>query len=200
MDLQQEYYTRHAITAPLVVFPDNNGNHSLVLKNLGYKKARMPRWMVLLISYHKQENHPPYYKFVQYVPQHDSCGHSNNPLKQLWEKKVYWDEWEPFILEWTENNKGELVGVHGDELNLALWEMFQYSHDSWLAQNLHDRQKDSLFVAVDDTVENAARIAAYKEVEDFIRAKNKKVAAALSSLRGYGEGKKFYASWLAKLL
>lgn len=200
MDLQQEYYQRHAITTPLIVYPDNHGNYTLVLKNLGHQKVRQPRWMVVSITYHKQENHPPYYKFILYVPQHDSHGHPNNPLKQVWEKKVYWDEWEQFVLEWVDSNRGELIPVSGEELELALWEMFQYSHDSWLATNVLDRLKDNLYVAVDDSTPSQDRVSAFKEVEEFIRAKNKNVVTSLAAIRGYGEEKKFYAAWLAKLL
>jgi len=200
MDLQQEYYQRHGITSPLVLYPDTNGTHSLVLKNVNYKKVQQPRWIVLAISTHKQETHPTYYKFVQYVPLHDSYSHTTNPLRQVWERKVYVDEWHDFIVEWSELNRGELVPVSGPELTLALWEMFQYSHDTWLATNLLDRLKDNLFLAVDDAALNDDRVTAIKEVEEYVRGKNKNVVAALSHLRGYGDDQKLYASWLARLL
>jgi len=200
MDLQQEYYQRHSITAPLVIFPDNHGNHTLVLRNITHQKVRLPRWVVILITTHKQETHPTYYKFVQYVPMHDSHGNNNTPLKQVWDKKVYVDEWQDFILEWADANRGELVPVSGNELKLALWEMFQYSHDTWLAGNTSDRLKDNLYSAVDESMSPEDRLSVVKEVEDYIRAKNKNVVAALTNLRGYGEDKGFYATWLAKLL
>lgn len=198
MDLQQEYFKRHSITTPLVVHPDNDGNYSLVLKNLNCLKGRQPRWLVVRITYYKQENHPPYYKFIISVPQHDAAS-TGDPLKQAWERKVYWDEWEQFVLEWTEHNRGELLPINGQELSLALWEMFQYSHDSWLA-SITDRLKDRLYTAVDDTATVEERLAATKEVEEYLRVKNKNANAMLAQLRGYGDDRKFYAAWLAKLL
>lgn len=195
MDLQQEYFARHGFDTPAVCYPDNKGTYSIILKNLDATRLKQPRYIVLSVTLHKQETHPSYFKFAQQLPVHDGCGTTKN----TWDKKVYYDEWDGFIRSWTESNKGELVPVGHDELMLAVMEMFMYSHDAWLAQNLHDRQKDSLFTMMDDSLPMAERLAVVPEVEEIVRGKNKTIAASLTALRGFGEGK-LHASWLAGLL
>lgn len=199
MDLQQEYFARHGLDVAPVCYPDNKGNYSIVLKNLDAKRFKQPRYMVVTITLHKQETHPSYFKITQMLPAHDSQVNGDRTgVSSVWDKKVYWDEWDTFIRTWTANNMGELVPVSGDELVLAVWEMFMYSHDSWLAQNLHDRQKDGLFTLMDDTLPIKDRLAAVQEVEEMIRGKSKNVFSTISNLRGYGEGR-FHAGWIGKL-
>lgn len=199
MDLQQEYFARHGFSEPAVCYPDNRGSYSVVLMNKDARRLKQPRFIVVNMQLHKQETHPSYYKFTQMTPAHDSYGGGIASLRNTWDKKVYYDEWDAFIRTWTESNKGELVPLSSEELVLAAMEMFLYSHDSWLAQNLAERQKDSLFVVMDDTLPLADRLAVIPEIEEAVRGKNKNIHAALTGLRGYGEGK-FNAGWVAKLL
>jgi len=195
MDLQQEYFRRHAITTPLVVFPDNHGNYTLVLRTTRGK----PQTILIKIVYTKQELHPPYYKFLMQQATRDGQA-KDSYLRVVWESKIYWDEWENFVVQWAESNRGELVPVNGQELEVALWEMFLYSHDSWLAANLVDRLKDSVYTAVDANSTADVRLAAAVEIEEFVRGKNRGTAAALADFRSYTDKHKFYAKWLADLL
>jgi hypothetical protein len=200
MDLQQEYFARHGFDLQAVCYPDNKGSYSIVLMNKDARRLKQPRFVVVNMQLHKQENHPSFYKFTQMTPLHDSFGNgAAGVLRNAWDKKVYYDEWDAFIRRWTDSNKGELVPISGEELVLAAMEMFLYSHDSWLAQNLGDRQKDNLFVVLDDTLPVAERLSVVSEIEESIRAKSKNVYSALTGLRAYGEGR-FYAGWVKKLL
>lgn len=198
MNIQQEYFARHKFDVDAVCYPDSRGVYSIVLRNQSAKNLKQPQFIVATTQIHKQETHPTYYKFTQMIPAHDSFG-NGAVLKNAWDKKVYYDEWDAFIRQWTEYNKSELIPIKGDELVLAAMEIFLYSHDSWLSQSLGDRQKDNLCIILDETLPISDRLLVARELEEYIRGKNKSVYSSLTGIRAFGEGK-LYAEWLEKFL
>lgn len=206
MDLQEEYRQRHSLDSPVVCFPDTNGMHALIVRNPRHKETRQPRYIVYTMQCHKQELHPTYIKFTQSVPTRDQNGVSSGVgggvggLREIWSKKVYVDEWQDFISQWSEANREELVPLQGDDLKIAIWEMYALAFDTWLSTNLIDRLKDSLCIVIDDSANKDERIKASFEVEEFLRGKHKNVVSTINYLRSLSDEKKHYGSWLAKLI
>lgn len=196
MDIQQEYFARHGFDKP-VCYPDNDGTYNVILKNNNAKQLKQPRYIIANIQLNKQEGSPSFYKFVQSVPYYNAIASSASIMKHVWDKKINYDEWDYFIRTWTESNKDELVVV--EEFVIAAMEIFLYSHDSWLAQNLTDRQKNLLVDILDETLSIESRLTKIREVEEFIRAKNKNVYNNLAGLLRYGD-EKFHASWIKNFL
>jgi hypothetical protein len=199
MDVQQEYFKRHGFDLKPVCYPHDDAAHNIILFNKCADNQTQPPFVIASFQLHKQENHPSYYKVLQYISSYDTGSQGGSALKTVWDKKVYYDEWDDFIRVWSESNKGELVPVSFEKLLLASIELFIYSHDSWLASNLHDRHKDMLVDILDDTIAFENRLLALKEIEEAIRVKSKNVYATLSSLRGYADRPE-HADWIEKLL
>ncbi len=199
MDLQQEYFTRHGFDLETICYPDNREGNSIVLMNKDARRLKQPRFILVSIQLNKQESHPSFYKFIQSVPSHDSFMTGSSQFKAIWDKKVYYDEWDEFMRRWSCSNKGELIPLANEEFVLATTEMFLYSHDSWLAQNLTEHQKDRLLVILDENLPMNERMTAVGELEERIRTKSMNVYSGLMSFRVHGKGK-LYAGWVEKLL
>ncbi len=196
MDLQQEYYTRNGITAPVIRYMDRN---YLIVHNKHHKANGYPRLMVIQMTWtNKPETHPGTFKFSQMVPLHDSAGSNPSYLKSIWEKKLEWDEWENFLLTWADTNKQGFVPCDEDS-ELAAWEMFFYSHDTWLAQNLPAHIQDQILTILDPETDAQVRKKVGAEIETYIKNKSRNVAQALHNFKCYSDGR-LYATWLANLL
>lgn len=200
MDLLQEYYERHGITLPMVRHVDRNHLVFVMAENKADQSAG--RYTLLTVSFStKPDNHPGTFRFLQSAVAYDA-GNSNSssPTRNVWEKKLEWDDYEPFILEWAAANKGQVALLSADQASLALWEMFAYSHDTWLAQNLSPRQIDLLCTVLDPAEGVPARAAAATELEGVLKSRNKSVYAAFTALRNTCTDRERMADWLADML
>lgn len=195
MDLQQEYYNRHQL-APLIRFADKNvillrqndekDIHRLVLVNLNFAG--------------KAENNPGSFKFIQQSLVYDGGSMSGHIWKTFWDKRLEFDDWETWIQEWAALNKGVMLPVSGDEIELVLWEIFIYSHDSFLAVQLPNFVQDKLSMVIDCRLSLEERLTAANDVEEFIKNKNKNTVAQLLNLRTMLANSGTYANWLVQLL
>lgn len=201
MDLLQEYYERHGITLPMVRHVDRN--HLVFVAAEKEAEQTAGRYTLLTVSFStKPDNHPGTFRFLQSAVAYDAgnSSTSSSPTRNLWDKKLEWDDYEPFILEWAAANKGKVVLLTTDQTTLALWEMFAYSHDSWLAQNLSPRQIDLLCTVLDTAHDTEGRRAAAVELEGVLKSRNKGVFAAFNTLRNSCTDRERVADWLANML
>ena len=199
-DLQQEYYARHGEAGPVVVYPESRqgGNSvlSVIFGNRGGGPHCMTRYTSVSVTLHKQESHPTHYKVHCKRPLHDGTSRAEASTEAVWDRKVYWDQWEAWAREWAEANREHLAPLAGEQLHLAAWEIFAYSQDSWMSQNLPDRYKDAVCRSIDQDTPVADRIAAAKEVEEYIQSKFRNTIGGFTALRTGEE--RTNAGWLVE--
>jgi hypothetical protein len=192
MDLQQEYYTRSGCNYPLICYVDKG---FLFLKNKNYKRGNdLPKIIAMSISWtNKPDTQPGAFKVSMMCPVHDGCNH---PLKQYWEKRVEWDEWESFIKSWVRDNPFA-IPVSEAEATHVMWQIFAKANDGWLAGNLPPLLQDGLFTLLTQT-DSGDRPAIIKEIESFVKSKNTSIYQSLMALTVNCSPDQ-YASWLIKL-
>lgn len=202
MDLVAEYWERHKISSPLIRFP-NNGYLLCRYKHRGDSTGEA-RFVVFLINFYKKTDTPPYLTISCNSLIHDnpSGGGSNGQqfTKLLWNKRIEFEEWETFITEWANSLKGNLVIVKPEEIPLALWEMFVYTHDHWLSQCLPPNLYDPLTKIIDESCKLEDRLESSKVIESWLNGRaGRGSQSGLTSLnKAYDlQG---YATWLASML
>jgi hypothetical protein len=110
------------------------------------------------------------------------------------------EEWENFVTEWTGSLKGTLVVVKPEEILLAIFEIFIYTNDHWLSQNLPPNLYDSLTKVIDESCGIEERIESSKVIESWLNGRmGRGSQSALATLtKTYDiQG---YATWLASML
>lgn len=197
MDLLEEYYKRHKIDSPLIRFP----NHSYLLGKQQLCERGESRYILIGITYVKKADSPPSLRVNCTTPVRDSNpGAGGSFSRTVWDKKVEFDEWEGFVTEWVANLKTNFTLVPQEQLPLAIWEIFIYNNDSWLAQSLPANLYESLAQIVDDSLDVKDRLEATKVVESWLGSRNGKQGHnSLSTLRTNYDAEG-YANWLASML
>lgn len=192
MDLRQEYYNRVGVKEMPVQY--GPGKNFLLLKKKKKSDAGNS-WSFISINFCKTDNHPGFFKFIKCLAVRDG----SNPLKAVDEKKIEWDDWETYIDSWVKENKDCFVPIERNEkTGLDIWEIFIYSYDTWLTNNLSDTLKDKLCTTVDEEESVQVRVEAMLKIEEFLKVKNRTSHVGLNSIRAYVDEKN-YAEWLAKL-
>lgn len=202
MDLLEEYWKRHKISSPLIRFP----NHGYLVCRHKVKgdSTGDPRFVVFFINYHKKADTPPYLRVSCNLPIHDNSGSSitggNHTTRVIWDKRIEFEEWENFVTEWSDSLRSSKTDVvKPEEIHLAIWEMFVYTNDQWLSQNLPPNLYDSLTTVIDDEKGTDVRIEAAKVVESWLNSRIGRSQSALSVLTKTYEPQS-YAAWLASML
>ncbi len=143
MRLQDEYIQRHHLKYK-PIYHIRNAN--IVLK----LKVKPP--IILNIRWHEPARRPGYYVFDYLSPNHNGYLDGNYFI-QLGEKHYYqYDEYASFITRWSRNL--DAIPVKSGQIKLAVWEMFLYCFDGWIAEyNL----EDTMFPAADIALSNEER-------------------------------------------
>lgn len=204
MDLLEEYHIRHKLTSPLIRFP--NHGYLLCRHKARGEAAGDSRFIVFFINFHKKADTPPYLCVSCNTPLHDNgsggggLGSGSNPHKTLWNKRIEFEEWENFVTEWTDSLKGNLTVIKPDEILLAIWEIFIYTNDHWLSQNLPPNLYDSLTQVIDESCKMEERIESTKVIESWLNGRMGRGSQSMLTTLTKTYDPQSHATWLASML
>lgn len=142
MQLYEEYLRRHGIE-------DRNITKHTDQAAVFYKSDSDQYWRILWIKWMEPEIHPGHYVVRILRPIHNGgnlfTARSNylqqdaphplfeNILRQ--DKKLFWDEYEDFILGWVKTIRSSDVAVTKTQACIAAWEMLLRCFDKKLAES-----------------------------------------------------------------
>src|SRR4051812_38882848 len=118
MRLHEEYFKRHNIQGiPL----ENHCTQGAVILRTIDPDIWQNRWILVTIKWIEHPQHPGSYVIEFCVPVHD--GESKGRLfTRLPTAEKEWDEYEDFLLEWTEKLNGVEPVLGHKQIILAAWE------------------------------------------------------------------------------
>jgi hypothetical protein len=195
MDLHEEYWNRKKVTVPLVKHTEKA---NLILRAKGNAEWA---WLHVSISTETDGNHPSYYKFVVsanpviYSTPHFE--HFSQHAKIIEDRKWEWEQFEPEVVKWAEDQSASYVAVTSEDAIFVAWEMFVSNYDTWMANFLSIRIQETIFHTIRGSRSN--RLAAIKDVEDYIRERFEKVHICWKNIKSSIEQKN-YADWFAKII
>jgi len=201
MDLQEEYVARRKVNASVIKYVDRA---NLILKSKS--KDGEWAWLHVNIAAAGDNNHPQKFNFVVsanptlYTTQ--DFQHFTNHSKVLKEHTWEWDQYEHGLLEWVKEHAGKYVAITSCDAVFVAWEMFTTNYDTWIANFLPYRIQEQVFVSLNDEkaeLTRPQRIAAIRDVEEFIKEKYERVFLSWRNIKGAIEQKN-YADWLAKVV
>lgn len=138
MYLCEEYLQRNKTKINTVRHSTCNG---YLFLNHQYKKYRS-NWLVLSITWIKNESHPGTYRFSESVPRtRDVDGYLNTV--SVWRGE--WDQYEQYCLDFAKNYAGQAI-VDETEKLVTAWEIFLRCFDDWFSQNV---SPNSIYATVD---------------------------------------------------
>jgi len=196
MDLHEEYWSRRKVAAPLVKYPDRA---NMILKALD--KNNEWGWLHVSINFTGDGQHPGQYQFVvsanPIIYSTPDFNHFSNHSKVISENRWEWDQLEPEVIKWAQSQKGKYQAVDSQDAIFVAWEMFVSNYDAWMANFLTFRVQDKIFHTLKG--QRTTRLAAIKEVENYIKDRYERVYICWKNIKGAIE-QKTYADWLAKIV
>lgn len=187
MNLQEEYIKRHSLNIPLITYVSSG---SILL--------RMEQSYILMtIKWREEQAHPGHYYINYFTPIHDGYNRFSyfHKIADV-ERELDWDEYQPFLYEWS---KGQVHPVSGDlNVILAAWEIFVYCCDSWLVDYVTPGLEKLIYKSLDDqqTLENRfqgyqeALVAISTEYPYILKAYKQEILPHVAN----------YCHWLAQLI
>jgi hypothetical protein len=199
MYLSQEYLKRHGLEVKHAVYDEII---NLVLRSNNFQ------WLVLHGEWRPPTLHPGFYVFQMFRPIHNGCERSgygqSKYLESVTEQTViYWDEFERFVYDWVRKChslrlRGFSAVEEQREAELACWEMFLYTHDKWLAENMDGKFFDLVMGSTMPGVPLVERRDSYLYAMDMLEDHSSAFSALQTVILPYAE-KNNYSEWLAKL-
>ena len=184
MRLQEEYIKRHGFNFN-PIYHVNNANIILKLHS-------RPQ-IVLNINWDVTTTRLGHYVFSYVQPNHDGYVDGNYFLPLSDDGYHQYDEYLSFIMRWVKNL--EFVPVKFDEVKLAVWEMFLYCFDGWIAAH---ELEEMIFQTTNLSIPIEQRMDAVDLFLDYLVDYDSLVLDIYNS-----EFKKHeynYANWLVKLI
>ncbi len=187
MKLQEEYFKRHNISLPPIY---HTKSANLILK------LHVRPQVVLHIEWKEIQRSTGYYVFKYCGPNHNGYLDGNYFLEFTEEKSyIYqYDEYRRFITTWAKNLN--FSPFKSKEVRLAVWEMFMYSFDGWIAENWH--LEEIAFLPLNEKLSFEERMIALDQAINALRRDNAVVGEIYDV-----EFRRFevnYADWLADLI
>jgi hypothetical protein len=170
MHLCEEYLQRHSLNFPLVKYVGNGtlftktGKCAVRCDNCG--EAHSTNWLVHSV-YWEEPFHPGLGHFVMEskIPVHN--GYMDfHPLVR---RNLFWDEYEDFLIEWSEGVDSSTVVLDEQEVILTAWEMFLLCTDKELATSVH---VDRIFPSIDLDLSVPERHSRFLESLQFLSEKH----------------------------
>jgi hypothetical protein len=185
MHLQEEYIKRHNLIVPIIKHVSRG---SLLFKGgLNYG--------LLIIEWKESNRHPGNYFISYYVPLHDGYM-SGRFFQRLNESDVEleWDNYTQWLVNWC----NKITPVTGDkEIVLAIWEIFVYCCDGWLAEFAQPFLEKLLFKSLDKELSIDDRFVGYQECLVYFTTEHPSIMKAFRNevLPHINN----YSHWLGKL-
>jgi len=192
MRLFEEYLLRHKITDVPLVHHCANGTLLLESTDLTWDS----RWILVTIQWVEDDHHPGQYQISMSIPIHDGYAKSSFFSRgRVIEKK--WQDYEDYILEWTQAIQG-VRPIRGQrEITMSAWEMFTFMCDSWFIKQ-PTQLKQKLFQSLDKENSIATRYSNYQDVAIFLSTHHPAVMRAWKyEVLAHVQNR---ADWLARLI
>lgn len=184
MRLQEEYIKRHNLVfKPIYYVKEAN-----IILNL-----RSRPQVIVNIKWEETARRPGYYVFTFWNPNHNGYLDGNN-FVELGDPHYYqYDEYAKFIMRWA---KGlDFTPVKFDQVKLAIWEMFLYCFDGWIAEH---NLEEMTFRALDTTSSLEERSNAVDEFIEYLSTYDPLVYDIYFS--EFGKYEDNYADWLTEVI
>lgn len=123
MQLHEEYIRRHRLAVPVV---RADARSTVFLRSV----TSPYDWKILIIRWMPCESHPGHYCIRVFSPVHN--GYRTHMLTCSVDQMVFWDNYEPFVLDFVKSCRPEFSAVPSEESILAAWQMFLLIFDSKL--------------------------------------------------------------------
>lgn len=184
MRLQEEYINRHNLQYKPIYYVSN--------ANLVLKLKSRPQ-VVVTIKWEETIRRPGYYVFDYSSPNHNGYRDGNYFLS-LGDRHYYqYDEYANFIMRWVKNLN--FIPVKSSQVKLAVWEMFLYCFDGWIAEN---NLVDLAFQATDSSLSEEERCDGIDSFLYHLDSYDSVVSEVYNSeFRQYEYN---YANWLVELI
>lgn len=144
MRLQDEYIKRHKLNFPPIY---HTKHANVVLKNQRPELVLTIRWDVFSSIGH--------YVIRSYTPNHNGYLDGNYFLEVDEDRYCEYHDYFGVVMNLVKNHR--LVPVHFDQIRLAIWEMFLYCFDGWIAER---NLEELAFQAVNPSCSVDGRIVA----------------------------------------
>lgn len=194
MFLQEEYFNRHGITVPIV---NHVGNGSLLLRS----NDSPFNWIVMAIRWEDPHNHPGKYHINFFEPIHNSYSGSGRLFVKTLEKDIEleWDRFQDYILGWSKWAKVTATPIVGEiEVILAIWEVFTFCIDGWLAEEADSVFRKMHYASVDLDLTLQERYSGYQEALLYMREHYPPAFRVFKDdVKGHFHN---YCHWLGKLV
>lgn len=127
-----EYLDRHSIRVPTIPHVKSG---VLLFRESNFN------WFIFSIKWKEADYHPGGYIIKVSAPAHNGLGKfdaiAQLPPKRGRQQLVYWDEYEDYIQSWWQSNSKIETPKNEKEVWLAVWDVFIYSCDKYLAQQMY---------------------------------------------------------------
>jgi hypothetical protein len=170
---QEEYLKRHRIAETEVHHTLQSG--SLVLR-VDTKNSDLPsRWVMVSLTWRDNPHHPGNYEIKIQTPVKDATS-----KKDLFQNvrgyppnlSLQYEEIEDFFAEMATAH-GKVTAISANpELALACWEIFLYTHDSYLAKSCSRKLRDAIETSIDFDLPVQERYYAYIDATNFLMSEH----------------------------
>lgn len=184
MRLQEEYLKRHK----LAFKPIYHVRKAHVILKLHTRPQ-----VIVEIKWEETFRHPGYYKFDFINPNHNGYLTGDYFLSLSDPHYYQYDEYDKFIMRWVKNLN--FIPIKFGEVKLAVWEMFLYCFDGWIAEH---NLVDKTFRGVDPSLSEEERANEIDYFLDFLATYDTLVYDIYFS--EFGKYEDNYAGWLAELI
>lgn len=191
MDLHEEYHRRRGLKSNLVKY--THSQSYLLLR--ADPSAWDSYWALHQIKWAGNGNRPGTFQIQLLVPNHDGVLGSG-VFRTISDDKVEWDAYEAHLATWCNSRKG-LTPVHFSEIKLALWNIFLYAADTWIARS--DPDADLLFKSLDESEPIEVQQKAIDELLSSFAKTRSDLYQRWEHLKCYSKAD-HYDEWLADMM
>lgn len=184
MQLQEEYIKRHSLNYKPIYYAIDA---SIILQ------LHSRPQIVVNIKWEETARNPGCYTFNYLGPNHNGYLYGDY-FVQLGDNHYYqYDEYANFIMRWVKNLN--FIAIKSSQVKLAVWEMFLYCFDGWIAE--HDLER-TVFQTTNSSLSAEKRSTAIDSFLDYLETYDSLVLDIYNSeFRKYEYN---YANWLVELI
>lgn len=193
MHLQEEYFKRRNVKAPLFKF--SNG--------ILFLKSKDPNGgsLFVSISENPDQHNPGRFLFVVSASAHsfvnDPYGNIHGK-KNIVEENIFWEGFENRLLSFTEEYSKTHRAVVSSEAISVLWHNYLIGIDTWLATYLTNEMTDILeLTLIEEDI--AKQIQHIKKIEDWLKEKFESIWQSWRQVKKTVDSSS-YADWLAHIV
>lgn len=184
MRLQEEYIKRHNLNYKPIYYATD----ASVILQLHSRPQ-----VVVNFKWEETTRYPGYYTFSYLGPNHNGYL-DGNYFMQLGDNQYYqYDEYVNFILRWVKNLN--FVAIKSDQVKLAVWEIFLYCFDGWIAEH---NLEEIAFQATNLSLSAEKRSTAIDSFLNYLKTYDSLIVEIYNvEFRKYECN---YATWLVELI